>query len=1461
MKKINQSFFLQFFVLFLILFVPVVSGQTFEVTRTDDPTPDGCSSGTDCSLREAIIAANDVGSGTATIQLVGGQTYTLSIENPSPENDFDSPDETAGSLKILNTDAIVRIEATGSGMATIDADGIDRVFIIYNGTDVEINEIEITGGDPENGQGGGIFVFNNIDLEITNSSINGNTAINSGGFGYGGGMWVEGVTMSITGSTISNNEAGFQGGGIRITRYNEEVTVNSDVTIENSTISNNDGDDWSGGIHTERSDLTIIESTISENQGSIGGGIRISSGNVTIDRSTIDGNIGSLGGGLDIDGGEVFIINSTISGNEATNFNGAGGIYAGNFSDAVIDIVNTTITNNKSGTIGGVIRGMTGASAQAVINFTNSIVANQDSGDDCSGTITSNGNNLSSDDTCSFTETGDLENSDPLLGPLQDNGGPVFTHAISGPLSPAVNNGSNALYTSEGGGDLENDLDASGNDRVYDFAGSGIIDIGSFELQQDATFEGCPVTNEDKILFVKKGESGTGANWADALGELRDVLALFEDETCTTEDVEEIWVTGGTYLPTDDSGDREATFLMPGVDIYGGFEGDETNKNQRDVESNVSILSGEINDDSNLSGNSYHVVTSMDESSGFLSDFTITGGNANASTDPHDRGGGLFASNGGISMLNVLFENNFAETAGGGAWVIETESRIGAQHPAFVRTAFRNNESGAIGGGLALRDAESRITSVTFENNRAGLWGGGLNTHASDAVLKNVMFIDNSADSEGGGLFIEISSPELINVLITGNDAEYGGGLANAVQATPELKNVTISGNQTTSGNGGGIYNRDESAPTLLNTIVSGNTAGGSGAGNEVWNSSNSTAELNYSLYGNGTGDIVEGDGVTANNSLTSAPGFEDAGSGDFTLRGTSPAINTGDPDTEMSDFKLFGPDEIDLAENPRVYNGDVDIIDIGAYEFQGEPTEEPEFAPFITTWKTDNPGDSDDQSIRIPMVGNGYDFNVDWGDGNDEDYNTNPGVDVEHFLEHTYASAGEYEVKITGDFPRIYINSEGDEDKILTIEQWGDIAWTSMNDAFRGASNLTYNATDAPDLSGVTDLSGAFRGTDLFNGDISNWDVSIVTNMSNMFAFTKSFNQDIGYDTGTGEGWDVSNVTNMNNMFQEAEVFNQDIGGWDVSGVTSMADMFSEADAFNQDIGDWDVSKVETMEGMFFGTDVFNQDIGYDPGTEEGWDVSSVTDMSGMFAFASAFDQDISGWNVSNVTLMLATFFDAGAFNQNLGGWDISSVTTMENMLGNSGLSTENYDATLTGWAAQTVQSEVELGANGLTYCEAETDRQSLITDDSWDILGDDLAESCGEFAPFITTWKTDNPGVSDDQSIRIPMIGNGYDFNVDWGDGNDEDYSTNPGEDVEHFLEHTYASAGEYEVKITGDFPRIYFNNGGGVNPNNDGDHQKMLTIEQWGDIQWSSMESAFRGATNLTSQPPISPLKDLA
>jgi hypothetical protein len=78
--------------------------------------------------------------------------------------------------------------------------------------------------------------------------------------------------------------------------------------------------------------------------------------------------------------------------------------------------------------------------------------------------------------------------------------------------------------------------------------------------------------------------------------------------------------------------------------------------------------------------------------------------------------------------------------------------------------------------------------------------------------------------------------------------------------------------------------------------------------------------------------------------------------------------------------------------------------------------------------------------------------------------------------------------------------------------------------------------------------------------------------------------------------------------------------------------------------------------------------------------------------------------------------------------------------------------------------------------------------------------------YAPdeFVTTWKTDNPGASNDDQITIPTTGAGYNYSVDWGDGNTTTSETGD-------ATHTYASAGTYIVKITGTFPRIYFNYNG--------------------------------------------------
>jgi len=401
---------------------------------------------------------------------------------------------------------------------------------------------------------------------------------------------------------------------------------------------------------------------------------------------------------------------------------------------------------------------------------------------------------------------------------------------------------------------------------------------------------------------------------------------------------------------------------------------------------------------------------------------------------------------------------------------------------------------------------------------------------------------------------------------------------------------------------------------------------------------------------------------------------------------------------------------------------------------------------PFITTWKTDNLGTSNNNQITIPTTGLGYNYRVDWGDGTPPENFTGNAT-------HTYASPDVYEVKITGDFPRIYFNNTGDKEKIISINQWGNNLWTSMNSAFRGCVNLEGAFTDVPDLSLVSDTSYMFFDARAFNTDVGNWDVSNVTNMAFMFAFALSFNQDVGdwdvsnvtnmahiFNSATSfniniSDWDVSKVTDMSNMFNYCISFTQNINSWDVSSVTDMSYMFFRATAFNQSIGNWDVSSVSDMSYMFFDAVLFNQNIGNwdvsnvvdmsymfttasDFNQDIGrWDVSNVTNMAVMFFQAASFNQDIGDWNVLNVTNMSDMFYEATSFNQDIGDWDVSEVTDMSLMFEGVTLSVDNYDALLIGWNARNLQFNVPFSGGNSQYCKGTVARANMITTNNWQI------------------------------------------------------------------------------------------------------------------------------------------------
>ena len=269
----------------------------------------------------------------------------------------------------------------------------------------------------------------------------------------------------------------------------------------------------------------------------------------------------------------------------------------------------------------------------------------------------------------------------------------------------------------------------------------------------------------------------------------------------------------------------------------------------------------------------------------------------------------------------------------------------------------------------------------------------------------------------------------------------------------------------------------------------------------------------------------------------------------------------------------------------------------------------------FVTIWKTT----STNEAITFPGLGT---YTIDWGDG------SSPSQDVENQQQHTYADAGNYMVSVSGDLSQIFNNCLPNAEKLISIEQWGDTRWSNMRHAFCGASQMTYDATDNPNLSSVSDMEGMFSGTS-FNGDLYSWDVSSVTDMSDMFNSASSFNQPLN-------GWDVSKVTDMSGMFAFTSVFNQLLNSWNVSSVSNMNGMFNSASSFNGDLSSWNIS--------------------------------SVNNMSYMFSYSS-FNGDLSGWDVSGVTYM-EQMFQSASFNGNLGNWyitlDNASVTGILQAVGN---------------------------------------------------------------------------------------------------------------------------------------------------------------------------------------------------
>lgn len=296
----------------------------------------------------------------------------------------------------------------------------------------------------------------------------------------------------------------------------------------------------------------------------------------------------------------------------------------------------------------------------------------------------------------------------------------------------------------------------------------------------------------------------------------------------------------------------------------------------------------------------------------------------------------------------------------------------------------------------------------------------------------------------------------------------------------------------------------------------------------------------------------------------------------------------------------------------------------------------------FITTWNTENFGASASNSIRIPLNNSSgnlqYDFTIDWGDGELTSFD-GPLLQITH----VYDDPGSYDITIEGTFPAISFNNEGDRLKLLSIEQWDNTPWATLENAFFGCENLQINAVDAPNLNAVTSLASAFSGCTSLNTSLNHWDVSSVTDMRSTFENCYQFNQPF-------DEWDVSNVTTMRAMFRNTALFNGDLTTWQTGNVTDMGRLFEGVFVFNQDISNWDVSQVSVFTRTFAGAGAFNQDL-------SNWNTGSAVEMNFMFSNATSFNQPLNSWDVSNVTNFHQMFSLAQSFNQDLNDWDMQSA------------------------------------------------------------------------------------------------------------------------------------------------------------------------------------------------------------
>lgn len=372
---------------------------------------------------------------------------------------------------------------------------------------------------------------------------------------------------------------------------------------------------------------------------------------------------------------------------------------------------------------------------------------------------------------------------------------------------------------------------------------------GKISVTNGSTVTSAGSFNVYRRIYVRANASGSnnGSTWTNAYTSLSTALAAAAAN-------DEVWVAAGTYRPHT-SNSNVSFYLPANVGVYGGFAGNENTLAARNFTTNITLLSGDLQNDDNttvtpfttVTDNSNNLITSDDHT--LLDGFTLQGAQVSAVS---------LSSKSNIQLRNLIFRHNKSNT--GGSAILTFSSSLQMEN-----VNFYNNYGFGDGGTCDFVDSTITLNTSIWQNNKSDRRGALMTRQGSELTLTNTTFEGNQSATEGGALSVDTGA---------GNSPRSGN---------LTLSNVIFKNNSAPSGSAIGIVSH-KGASSFNRVAMMGHTGGSSVIYINIYNGGATTTSLSMANM------------LVANNSITGTDLIQiygDTGYTSYALRNATLANNT----------------------------------------------------------------------------------------------------------------------------------------------------------------------------------------------------------------------------------------------------------------------------------------------------------------------------------------------------------------------------------------------------------------------------------------------------------------------------------------------------------------------------------------------------------------------------------------